>query len=97
MMAKKSKCRWGNLFGYILLPFSLGLETDPLEYLRRAKVTVDRKKHSLEAVFSMAFFKFILKVLGLKVKFKLLIHIFNHLYNYFVCLSKLILSNGEPN
>ncbi|KAL0875144.1 hypothetical protein Bca101_024849 [Brassica carinata] len=66
MMAKKSKCRWGNLFGYILLPFSLGLETDPLEYLRRAKVTVDRKKHSLEAVFSMAFFKLILKVLGLK-------------------------------
>ncbi|KAF8046664.1 hypothetical protein N665_3539s0001 [Sinapis alba] len=65
-MAKKSKCRWGNLFGYILLPFSLGLETDPLEYLRRAKVTVDRKKHSLEAVFSMAFFKLILKVLGLK-------------------------------
>uniref|UniRef100_A0A0D3EAN1 Uncharacterized protein n=1 Tax=Brassica oleracea var. oleracea TaxID=109376 RepID=A0A0D3EAN1_BRAOL len=66
MMAKKSKCRWGNLFGYILLPFSIGLETDPLEYLRRAKVTVDRKKHSLEAVFSMAFFKLILKVLGLK-------------------------------
>ncbi|KAH0889061.1 hypothetical protein HID58_051490 [Brassica napus] len=66
MMAKKSKCRWGNLFGYILLPFSVGLETDPLEYVRRAKVTVDRKKHSLEAVFSMAFFKLILKVLGLK-------------------------------
>ncbi|CAH8389407.1 unnamed protein product [Eruca vesicaria subsp. sativa] len=66
MMAKKSKCRWGNLFGYILLPFSVGLETDPLEYVRRAKATVDRKKHSLEAVFSMAFFKLILKVLGLK-------------------------------
>ncbi|KAL0785247.1 hypothetical protein Bca101_001493 [Brassica carinata] len=66
MMAKKSKCRWGNLFGYILLPFSVGLETDPLEYVRRAKVTVNRKKHSLEAVFSMAFFKLILKVLGLK-------------------------------
>ncbi|KAG5409347.1 hypothetical protein IGI04_005666, partial [Brassica rapa subsp. trilocularis] len=66
MMAKKSKCKWGNLFGYILLPFSLGLETDPLEYLRRAKVTVDRKKQSLEAVFSMAFFKLILKVMGLK-------------------------------
>ncbi|VVB15814.1 unnamed protein product [Arabis nemorensis] len=66
MMAKKSKCRWGNLFGYILLPFSVGLETDPLEYVRRAKVTVDRKKDSLEAVFSMAFFKLLLKVLGLK-------------------------------
>ncbi|CAN8252760.1 unnamed protein product [Cochlearia groenlandica] len=66
MMAKKSKCRWGNLFGYILLPFSVGLETDPLEYVRRAKATVDRKKHSLEAVFSMAFFKLLLKVLGLK-------------------------------
>ncbi|XP_010445768.1 PREDICTED: O-acyltransferase WSD1-like [Camelina sativa] len=66
MMAKKSKCRWGNLFGYILLPFSVGLETDPLEYVRRAKATIDRKKHSLEAVFSMAFFKLILKVLGLK-------------------------------
>ncbi|EFH42231.1 hypothetical protein ARALYDRAFT_918418 [Arabidopsis lyrata subsp. lyrata] len=66
MMAKKSKCRWGNLFGYILLPFSVGLEADPLEYVRQAKATIDRKKNSLEAVFSMAFFKLILKVLGLK-------------------------------
>ncbi|KAJ4875688.1 O-acyltransferase (WSD1-like) family protein [Raphanus sativus] len=65
-MAKKSKCRWGNLFGYIVLPFSVRLETDPLEYLRRAKVIVDHKKLSLEAVFSMAFFKLVLKFLGLK-------------------------------
>lgn len=85
MMAKKSKCRWGNLFGYILLPFSVGLETDPLEYVRRAKVTVNRKKHSLEAVFSMAFFKLILKVLGLKVKSKLLINTYvNHVYTLFI-------------
>ncbi|CAN8232769.1 unnamed protein product [Cochlearia groenlandica] len=67
MMAKKSKCRWGNNFGYVLLPISMGLENDPLECMRQAKVTIDRKKHSLEAVFSLVFFKLTQKVLGFKV------------------------------
>ncbi|XP_010537089.1 PREDICTED: O-acyltransferase WSD1 isoform X2 [Tarenaya hassleriana] len=66
MMAKGSKCRWGNLIGYVLLPFSVGLENDPLEYVRRAKSTIDRKKLSLEAVLSYAIFKFTINVLGFK-------------------------------
>ncbi|CAA7055343.1 unnamed protein product [Microthlaspi erraticum] len=49
MMAKDSKCRWGNYFSSIYLPLSIGLETDPLVYLTKAKSNMDRKKHSLVA------------------------------------------------
>lgn len=44
MMAKGSKCRWGNYINFTIFPFSIGLETDPLVYLSKAKSTMDRKK-----------------------------------------------------
>ncbi|XP_062148270.1 wax ester synthase/diacylglycerol acyltransferase 5-like isoform X2 [Alnus glutinosa] len=50
MMAKGSKARWGNLIGYILLPFTIALQDNPLDYVRQAKATIDRKKLSLEAI-----------------------------------------------
>uniref|UniRef100_A0A453LFI5 O-acyltransferase WSD1 C-terminal domain-containing protein n=1 Tax=Aegilops tauschii subsp. strangulata TaxID=200361 RepID=A0A453LFI5_AEGTS len=43
---------WGNQLGYILLPFHLAMHNDPLAYVRKAKMTVDRKKSSLEAIFT---------------------------------------------
>ncbi|CAJ1972223.1 unnamed protein product [Sphenostylis stenocarpa] len=67
MMAEKSKVKWGNLIGYIILPFSIALYEDPLEYVRQAKNTIDRKKHSLEAILSHAFAKVVLKLFGVKV------------------------------
>ncbi|KAK8529876.1 hypothetical protein V6N13_102767 [Hibiscus sabdariffa] len=50
VMKKNSEARWGNKFGAILLPVYYHKPgNDPLEWLKRAKVTVDKKKHSLEA------------------------------------------------
>lgn len=67
MMAKGSKCRWGNWIGYIVFPFSITLCDDPLEHLRRAKSIIDRKKNSLEAVLTFAVGKILLKVFGVQV------------------------------
>ncbi|KAL2318150.1 hypothetical protein Fmac_032026 [Flemingia macrophylla] len=67
MMAEKSKVKWGNGMGYIILPFSIGLHEDPLEYVRQAKATIDRKKHSLEAICSYTCAKLVLNLLGVKV------------------------------
>ncbi|KAG7565002.1 O-acyltransferase WSD1 C-terminal [Arabidopsis suecica] len=67
MMAKGSKCRWGNWIGYIVFPFSIGLRDDPLEHLRRAKMIIDRKKNSLEAALTFVAGKIILKTFGVEV------------------------------
>ncbi|XP_025606377.1 wax ester synthase/diacylglycerol acyltransferase 11 isoform X2 [Arachis hypogaea] len=67
MMAEKSKVRWGNLIGYIMLPFSIATQQDPLEHIRQAKATIDRKKHSLEAVSTYACAKLVLSLFGVKV------------------------------
>ncbi|KFK34210.1 hypothetical protein AALP_AA5G115100 [Arabis alpina] len=67
MMAKKSKCRWGNWIGYIVFPFSIGLRVDPLEHLRRAKSIIDRKKNSFEAALTFILGKFIVNSFGVQV------------------------------
>ncbi|QHO47570.1 wax ester synthase/diacylglycerol acyltransferase 11 isoform X2 [Arachis hypogaea] len=67
MMAKKSKVRWGNWIGYIMLPFSISSQQDPLQHIRQAKATIDRKKHSLEAVSTYACAKLVLSLFGVKV------------------------------
>lgn len=67
MMENDTKAKWGNWIGYVLLPFSIALRDDPLDYIRRAKATIDRKKHSLEALYTFSISEFILKTLGIKV------------------------------
>ncbi|KAH7543863.1 hypothetical protein JRO89_XS15G0034700 [Xanthoceras sorbifolium] len=59
MMAKKSKVRWGNCIGYVLIPFIIALQNDPLDYVRRAKATIDRKKLSLEALCTYSIAKLV--------------------------------------
>ena len=68
MMEKDTKAKWGNWVGYILLPFDIGFENDPLDYIRKSKATIDRKKHSLEVVCTSAIADIILKVFGIKVR-----------------------------
>ncbi|XP_012570634.1 wax ester synthase/diacylglycerol acyltransferase 11-like isoform X2 [Cicer arietinum] len=67
MMAEKGKAKWGNHMGYIIFPFNIALHEDPLEYVRQAKATIDKKKHSLEAICSYAFAKLVLNLFGVKV------------------------------
>ncbi|XP_074367898.1 wax ester synthase/diacylglycerol acyltransferase 11-like [Apium graveolens] len=66
MMEKGSKVRWGNLIGYVLLPITIALPDDPLDYVRKAKAIVDRKKSSLEAICSYSVGRIILELFGLK-------------------------------
>eukprot|EP01018_Ginkgo_biloba_P037486 Gb_41481 [translate_table: standard] len=66
MMEGISKARWGNDMGYVLLPLSLAKFNDPLDYVRQAKVLVDRKKLSLEAIFSYKIAALVMKFLGAK-------------------------------
>lgn len=68
MMEKNNvKAQWGNWLGYILLPFPIGPQDDPLDYVRKAKQIVDRKKLSYEAFFTFSSGTLILKILGLEV------------------------------
>lgn len=67
IMENETKLESGNKFGYVLLPFKIGLREDPLDYIRRAKATLDRKKLSFEAVCSFAIGLFVHRLLGLKV------------------------------
>ncbi|KAF8079653.1 hypothetical protein N665_1011s0010 [Sinapis alba] len=87
MMAKDSKCRWGNYFSFIILPFSIGLQTDPLVYLRISKSMMARKKHSYHAELVYFIVKFVLKVFGAKAAAT----IFNRpVVNLTTCVSNVI-------
>lgn len=67
MMEKDTEAKYGNWIGYVLLPFTVGIRDDPLDYVREAKATVDRKKHSFEAIFSFSIAEIVLKLFGTKV------------------------------
>jgi hypothetical protein len=68
LMKDKSGSRWGNKFGMILLPVYYHKSgSDPLQYLKRAKVMIDQKKQSLEAHFSYKIGYFVMSSLGSKV------------------------------
>ncbi|KAJ0260854.1 hypothetical protein HA466_0040920 [Hirschfeldia incana] len=87
MMPRDSKCRWGNYFSFIVLPFSVGLQTDPLVYSKLSKSTMDRKKHSYHAHLAYLMIKTCQKLLGAKVAAKL----FNRIViNTTTCLSNVM-------
>ncbi|XP_074270513.1 wax ester synthase/diacylglycerol acyltransferase 11-like [Silene latifolia] len=67
MMEKDAEAKWGNAVGYVILPFTLALRDNPLDYIREAKATVDRKKHSLEALLTYSISEFVMKLFGTKV------------------------------
>ncbi|BFG41863.1 hypothetical protein CerSpe_281380 [Prunus speciosa] len=69
LMKSNSGSSWGNKFSTFLLPiyYKKSSGTEPLEYLRRAKVIMDRKKQSLEALFSYKIGCFLMTYLGAKI------------------------------
>lgn len=66
MMSKKSKTKWGNQIGYILFPFTITLRKDPLDYIRVAKATIDKKKLSLQATHTSLLNSWVTKLFGTK-------------------------------
>ncbi|KAL2893260.1 O-acyltransferase WSD1 [Bienertia sinuspersici] len=67
MMEKDAEVKWGNSVGFVLLPFTIGLRNNPLDYVKEAKNVVDRKKNSLEAFFTFFMTDITMKLLGSKV------------------------------
>jgi len=65
--SKSNGAKWGNLIGYIILPFHIAMHNDPLEYIRQGKRIAERKKTSLEAVFTYWSGNLIVKLFGMKV------------------------------
>ncbi|KAG0541491.1 hypothetical protein BDA96_02G021100 [Sorghum bicolor] len=87
---KSNAVRWGNRLGYIILPFHLAMHDDPLEYVRKAKQVIDRKKNSLEVLVVHLSIEIVFKVFGPKAG----AYIFNKLLsNTTMALSNLI---GPP-
>ncbi|XP_071696416.1 wax ester synthase/diacylglycerol acyltransferase 11-like [Rutidosis leptorrhynchoides] len=67
LMKKNAGSGWGNKFGIMLLPVYYHKNgSDPLQYLRRAKMMLDRKKLSLEAFLSYQIGYFVMKYIGAK-------------------------------
>ncbi|OEL16934.1 O-acyltransferase WSD1 [Dichanthelium oligosanthes] len=65
--SKHNDVKWGNQVGQIILPFHIALHDDPLEYVRKAKKIVDRKKHSFEVMFTYGIGKTATELFGAKV------------------------------
>ncbi|OIT25940.1 PREDICTED: O-acyltransferase WSD1-like isoform X2 [Nicotiana attenuata] len=89
MMEKgtKQKGGWGNWFGYVLLPFKIALRDDPLDYVKEAKATVDRKKRSFEALITMMLAEVLVKIFGAKVATAVTVRAFS---NTTVCFTNLV-------
>ncbi|KAJ0259291.1 hypothetical protein HA466_0056650 [Hirschfeldia incana] len=78
VMTKGAKCTWGNFVGLVIFPLWIRSEDDPLEYLRQAKATMDRKKLSLEAFNFYGVIKFSMKLFGEKVVQAISKRLFDH-------------------
>ncbi|KAF8087090.1 hypothetical protein N665_0600s0037 [Sinapis alba] len=78
VMTKGAKCTWGNFVGLVIFPLWIRSEDDPLEYLRQAKATMDRKKLSLEAFNFYGVIKFTMKLFGEKVVQAISKRLFDH-------------------
>ncbi|XP_004228362.1 wax ester synthase/diacylglycerol acyltransferase 11-like [Solanum lycopersicum] len=66
MMEKDTEAKWGNWIGFVLFPLKIALRDDPLDYIREAKATIDRKKNSLEAFYTFSISELALKFFGIK-------------------------------
>lgn len=64
---KHNDLKWGNRLGYIMLPFKIAMHDDSLDYVCNAKKTMDRKKHSLEAIVTRVITETVTKLFGIEV------------------------------
>lgn len=67
LMSGNSGSNWGNKFGMMLLPvYYHQAGSDPLQYVKRAKAMIDKKKLSLEAHLSYHIGNFVMSTFGAK-------------------------------
>lgn len=68
LMNSKSGARWGNKFGMLLLPVYYHKRgSDPLQFVKRAKAMIDKKKLSLEGPCSYKIGNFVMSLFGAKL------------------------------
>jgi len=67
MMEGGKGTRWGNWIGYIILKLPILMYEDPLDYVRKGMEIAERKKNSLEAIFTYTSGSLIVKLLGIRV------------------------------
>ncbi|KAL9250230.1 Wax ester synthase/diacylglycerol acyltransferase 11-like protein [Drosera capensis] len=72
MMDKGSKCKWGNVTSCIVIPLHVAMEKDPLEYVRKAKLVINKKKLSFDAKVTYYLILFGQKLLGLTLGARLM-------------------------
>ncbi|XP_019166235.1 PREDICTED: O-acyltransferase WSD1-like isoform X2 [Ipomoea nil] len=72
LMNSKSGTRWGNKIGVLLLPVNYFRKagSDPLQFVKRAKAMIDKKKLSLEALCSYKVGDLVMSLLGAKVNIR---------------------------
>ncbi|KAJ4827847.1 hypothetical protein Tsubulata_012993, partial [Turnera subulata] len=87
MMQKDAEAKWGNWIGFVLLPFTIGIRNDPLDYVREARATVDRKKCSLEAFYTFFIAEMFVKLFGVKISSAITHRVINHTT---MCFSNLV-------
>ncbi|KAI3856939.1 hypothetical protein MKX03_012347 [Papaver bracteatum] len=78
MMEEKAEAKWGNWIGYVLFPFTIAIRDDPLDYVREAKLVIDRKKNSYEALYTFVIAEIVLKLFGIKASAALTHRILTH-------------------
>ncbi|CAI9769130.1 unnamed protein product [Fraxinus pennsylvanica] len=68
LMSSDSETRWGNKFGMLLFPVHYHRGgSNPLEFVKRAKTMIDKKKLSLEGPCSYKIGDFVMSFFGAKV------------------------------
>ena len=82
---------WGNRLGFILLPLHITSYNDPLEYIRKAKKMADRKKFSLEVLFTHAVVEITTKLLGAKVYLRQMYY-----FSFLISTLYILVSSGTP-
>ncbi|KAK1660890.1 hypothetical protein QYE76_049049 [Lolium multiflorum] len=84
---KYNTAQWGNRLGYMILPFHIAKNRDPLEYVLKATEVAGRKKSSMESIFTFWSGLVIMKIFGIKA---LTIH-----YQSYMNIVKLVLAADE--
>ncbi|XP_019228709.1 PREDICTED: O-acyltransferase WSD1-like isoform X3 [Nicotiana attenuata] len=64
MIEKNAIVIQGNCFGFVIIPLSISQLDNPLDYVLKAKTTMDRKKHSLESRCTFYFSQLLIKLFG---------------------------------
>lgn len=90
MLKGGSQNRWGNNVGYVLFPIPLNHHTDALDHVRAAKKISDRKKNSLEAIFTYWAASLLMYISGPKVRVKIQISVLHATWFLTTLFSRLL-------